>query len=93
MPTLIIYDSEGYILSVRQGEPEPREPIGVPFLWVDIPEGKQLKITNGIGVDVSVTPHKAILEAVPPSETDLIRLQMAESNAELFEMVMQTGGM
>lgn len=101
MRALIIHDNTGYVLSIKQGgAPEPREPIGVPFLWVEIPEGKQLKITDGIGVDVSVTPHQAILEDIPPTEIDLlkaenenIRLEMARSNTELFEMmVAMTGG-
>lgn len=92
MKTLLVYDNDGYILSIRTGEPEPREPVGVPFLWVEIPTGKQLKITDGIGVDVSVTPHQAILEDVPPSEIEQLRLEMAESNTELFEMLIAMGG-
>ncbi len=80
MKTLIIYDEIGYILSQQQGQPAPREPIGVPFLNVEIPEGKRIKITDGIGVDVSVTPHEVILEDIPPTETQLLesRLQMTE---------------
>ncbi|MEG0449908.1 MAG: hypothetical protein RR595_08635 [Lysinibacillus sp.] len=73
MKTQIIYDETGFILSVRQGEPAPREPIGVPFLWTEIPQGKQLKITDGIGVDVSVTPHLPILEDIPKSETEFLQ--------------------
>ena len=92
MNTLIIYDETGYVLSTRQGEPAPREPIGVPFLWVEIPQGKQLKITDGKGVDVSVTPHQVILEDIPPSEIELLRLEMAQANTEIFEMVMMMGG-
>lgn len=93
MKTLIVYDESGYILSVRSGQPAPREPVGVPFLWVDIPEGKQLKITDGIGVDTSVTPHQAILEDIPPTEIEELRLDMARSNTELFEtMLMLIGG-
>ena len=93
MNTLIIYDETGFILSVRNGEPLPREPIGVPFLWVEIPKDKQLKIIDGIGVDVSVTPHKAILEDIPKTEIELMRIENAQANAELFEMmIMMTGG-
>ena len=92
MRTQIIYDETGYVLSVRQGEPEPREPIGVPFLWVEIPQGKRLSITDGIGVDVSVTPHQAILEDIPPSEIEQLRLEIAQSNAEMFEMLLMSGG-
>ncbi|MEK4146429.1 hypothetical protein NST02_04975 [Robertmurraya sp. FSL W8-0741] len=86
--TLIVHDEKGYILSVINGQPEPREPQGAPFLWVDIPEGKRLKITDGIGVDVSVTPPQAILEDIPPSETELIKeenLTLKLAIAELAE--------
>ena len=83
MQTLIIYDIEGYLISVRNGEPAPREPIGVPFMWVEIPEGKRIT-----GVDVSVTPHQPIFEDLPPTEVDLLRIEMAQSNVELFEMML-----
>lgn len=66
-------DNEGYILSVRQGQLLPKEPAGVPFLWVDIPQGKQLKITDGIGVNVNVTPHEAILDDIPLSEIEELK--------------------
>ena len=77
--TLIIYDELGYILSIRQGEPAPRTPLGVPFLWAEIPQGKQLKITDGIGVDVSATPHQAILEDTPKSETEILGQGLTEA--------------
>lgn len=91
MQTLIIYDNEGYILNVRGGQPAPREPIGVPFLWVDIPEGKQIKVTDGIGVDVSVTPHQLILEDIPPTENDLIKQEVQTMQDALNFIIM--GGM
>lgn len=86
--TLIIYDDEGYILSIRSGQPSPREPIGVPFLWADIPEGKQTKSIGEIGVDVSITPHQVILEDIPPSEIE----QLKQTVADLTEIVL-LGGM
>lgn len=93
MKTLIIYDNEGYILATRQGQPAPREPIGVPFLNVEIPEGKRIKITDGIGVDVSVTPHEVILESVPLSETDLLKAKVDSQELAIFELAeMITGG-
>lgn len=82
MNTLVVYDDLGYILSIRDGEPAPREPIGVPFLWIDIPEGKQLKITDGIGVDVSVTPHQVILEDRPPT----IEEQLSDKDKQILEL-------
>lgn len=90
--TLIIYDNEGYIVSTRNGHPVPREPIGVPFLWVEIPEGKQIKITDGIGVDVSKTPHQVILEDIPPTEIDSLRNDLNEAIVEL-SMLVSMGGM
>lgn len=94
MSTLIIYDNEGYIISTRNGEPAPREPQGVPFLWIDIPSGKQIKYTDGIGVDVTKTPHQVILEDIPPSEMELLKTenqQIKQSMAELAELIL--GGM
>lgn len=87
MKTLIIYDNEGYILSTRQGQPAPREPIGVPFLNVEVPEGKRIKITDGIGVDVSKTPHELMLEDIPSSEIE----QLKQTVADLTEIVLLGG--
>lgn len=92
--TLVIYDNEGYIISARAGEPTPREPIGVPFIWIDIPVGKQIKYIDGIGVDVSKAPHEVILEDIPPSEMELLKTenqQIKQSMAELAELIL--GGM
>lgn len=72
MNTLVIYDESGYILSERSGT-APREPIGVPFLWVVIPEGKRIKTTDGVGVDVSMTPHKLMLEDIPKNDVQLLQ--------------------
>ncbi|MEK4148911.1 hypothetical protein NST02_23300 [Robertmurraya sp. FSL W8-0741] len=83
MNTLIIYDETGYVLSIRHGKPAPREPIGVPFLWVDIPDGKRI-----LSVDTTTTPHQTILEDIPPSETDLLKeenLTLKLAIAELAE--------
>lgn len=91
MKTLIIYDNEGYILSTRSGEPTPREPIGVPFLWIEIPVGKQLKINNGIGVDTTVTPHQAILEDIPPTEIDELKAKLQATQETVDFLLM--GGM
>lgn len=88
MQTLIIYDETGYILSTRKSEPAPREPIGVPFMWVEIPEGKQLKIIDGVGVDTTVTPHQVILEDIPKSETQLLKEQVEAQNQAIAELSM-----
>ena len=94
MKALIIYDNEGYIISTRQGQPSPRVPVGIPYLEVEIPQGKQIKIIDGIGVDVSVTPHQLILEDIPPTEIVLLKeenLIIKQSMAELAELIL--GGM
>lgn len=77
MNTLIIYDSTGYILDVKSGG--IREPIGVPFIWVEIPVGKRLKTTiDGLAlIDVTVTPNVAILEDIPKTETELLQIDQA----------------
>lgn len=90
MKTLIIYDSQGYIISNITGS--YRVPTGVPFLEVEIPTGKQIKYNDGIGVDVSVTPHQVILEDIPPSDIEKLRQGNAQANAELFELIISMGG-
>lgn len=80
--TLIIYDETGYIIQQITGS--YRLPQGVPYLELDIPEGKQLKVTNGIGVDISVTPHQAILEDIPPTEVESLETQLAQLQYELM---------
>lgn len=84
MKTLIVYDNEGYLISQQQGQPSPREPIGVPFMLVEIPDNKRLT-----GVDVSVTPHVPIFEDNPLTETELLKeenMSLKLAVAELVEM-------
>lgn len=81
--TLFIYDAEGIILSQQSGQPSPRLPVGVPYIYEEVPEGQQVT-----GVDVSVTPHKLILEDIPPSEIE----QLKQTVADLTEIVL-SGGM
>jgi len=90
MKTLIIYDTTGYVINNITGN--YRVPVGVPYLEVDVPEGKHINLSAG--VDVSVAPHEVVLEDIPPSEIELVRLEMARNNAEMFEtIIMLTGGM
>lgn len=76
MNTLIIYDEQGYILTARSGQPFPKEPVGVPFLWVEIPEGKQIDYEKG--VDVSKTPHQVCLKEIPASTLKVVEERVAE---------------
>lgn len=91
MLTLIIYDEVGHVITAIGGQPVPREPIGVPYLWVEIPVGKQIKITDGIGVDVSVAPHQAILEDIPKTEVDKLKERQDATENALLDLLL--GGM
>lgn len=91
MNILIIYDGTGYIISQMSGA--VREPIGVPFLWVEVPTGKQIKITDGIGVDISVTPNVAILEDIPKTELEILQAKIETSDQAITELSMIIGGM
>lgn len=84
--TLIIYDNNGKVFSQIAGNylvPQG----GVQFLEVAVPEGKRVA-----GVDVSVTPHQVALEDIPPTEIEKLRLEMAQANTELFEMMLMLSG-
>lgn len=82
METLFIYDNEGVILSRQGGEPAPRLPVGVPYIYEEVPEGKRVT-----GVDLSVTPNKLILEDIPPSAID----ELKRTVADLTEIVLMGG--
>jgi hypothetical protein len=85
MNTLIIYDSTGYVISQMSGP--VREPVGIPFIWVEVPTGKQIKVTDGIGVNVSVTPNLAFLEDIPPTETEILQSDLIEQNQTLSDFM------
>jgi len=90
MNTLIIYDNTGYVISTMAGS--IREPQGgVQFLWVEIPEGKRLKLTDGIGVDVTKTPHQAILEDIPKTEIELLKEQLTLTQAAVDDLLTAGG--
>lgn len=86
MNTLIIYDSTGYVISVMGDS--VREPVGIPFIWAEIPIGKQIKYTNGIGVDISVTPNVVFLEDIPLTDVEELKVQ----NAQMI-MALVVGGL
>lgn len=90
MEQLIIYDQTGRVLAQPAGDPRPLEPTGVPFLWVTIPDKKHV-----IKVDVSTDEHKVIFGDNPLPDVEILRLEMARTNTELFEMmiIMSGGGM
>ncbi|BAE83961.1 hypothetical protein [Desulfitobacterium hafniense] len=84
--TLIIYDDTGMIFTQSTGFYQIPQG-GVQFLEIEVPEGKRVA-----GVDVSATPHQVVLEDILPSEIEQLRLEMAQANTELFEMMLMLNG-
>ena len=87
MDILIIYDNTGYIISARTGTPPLYEPQGIPFIWAEIPIGKRIKLTNGIGVDVRVTPNVAILEDIPLTEIETVQESVIDVQMAIAQMI------
>ncbi|SCX93913.1 MULTISPECIES: hypothetical protein [unclassified Lysinibacillus] len=87
MKHLIIHDEEGFIISTMGGTPEPREPIGVPFLWADVPIDQQV-----IKINVSVTPHEAVLVSLPKSEAQKAQEQIDALTQAVAELSLLVGG-
>lgn len=73
MEILVIYDKEGLIISRSSGS--VKEPVGIPFMWLVIPEGKKL-----VSIDVSEEIHKPIFEDIPKSEVDLLKEELEDVN-------------
>jgi hypothetical protein len=76
--TLVIYDTSGFIISQMQGS-ALQEPTGVPFLWVNIPEGKRL-----VSINVSVTPNEPVFEDLPKTEVQIMQSNMLSIEDALF---------
>jgi hypothetical protein len=66
MKTLIIYDTAGNLIKVVTGT--YNVPVGIPYLEVEVPTGKQLK-----GVDTSVTPNVPIYEDIPKTDIEILQ--------------------
>ncbi len=86
MQTLIIYDTTGVIIDQRMGT-DLREPVGVPFLWVEIPTGKVLDL-----IDISVTPHVPVFKDIENPNATLEQLiqQLQEKLSQTHEESLTT---
>lgn len=73
---LVIYDTTGYIISQIQSS-NAKEPVGVPFIWLDIPAGKEL-----VSMDVTVTPNVPVYKDIINPNTEITQL-LAKLQSEL----------
>lgn len=80
MELTVVYDDTGTIFYA--GTEIIKDPVGIPFMVVNLPEGKTLT-----GINTSVTPHQPIFEEIPPSEID----QLKQTIADLTEIVLSGG--
>ena len=80
---LIIYDNTGFIVSQMSGN--AREPVGIPFMWVDVPEDKRI---------VSVDPETGtpVYEDLPVPEIQQLKEQIATQEQAILELSMTIGG-
>lgn len=77
---LIIYDDTGFILSNMSGS--AREPEGIPFMWVDIPQGKRL-----VSIDTSKTPHVPVFEDILPTEFEVLS-EKVDTTTETIDLIL-----
>lgn len=82
MQTLVIYDNTEFIISQMSGD--VREPVGIPFMWLEVPEGKYI-----VGVDITGEEHEPIYEEyyTPKSETDLLSERVDNLTVALAEVI------
>lgn len=73
--TLVIYDDEGHVIQQLSGT--TREPVGIPFKWVEVPAGKYI-----VSIDVSEEIHVAVFGDVPKSTGD----ELDEIKQSVMEM-------
>lgn len=78
--TLIIYDNTGFIVSQMRGS--VHVPVGIPFIWVEVPQGKYIT-----SIDVSEEEHKPIYADYPKSEVTLLQEQVDALNIAIAQMM------
>jgi len=78
MRTLVIYDVTGYLIQVMSGN--VREPVGIPFVWVEVPAGKYVE-----RVDVSGEQHEVMLMDIPktPEQLQIEALQAKQQASDI----------
>lgn len=81
MNTLIIYDSEGYILFQSSGD-HLREPVGVPFMWVYVPATKYVE-----RIDVKSEIHTAIFADLPKGTEQIMQDRITDLELTIAEML------
>lgn len=67
---LVVFDKKGTVYFAGTGFSEPE---GIPYLNIDIPEGKYFK-----GIDVSGKTPAAIFEDIPKPEIELLKERVHE---------------
>lgn len=80
MNALIIYDSTGYIITQTSGS--VREPIGIPFIWVEIPSNKRL-----VSIDTSVTPNVPIYEDIPKTAEEILQERVSSAENAILDLM------
>lgn len=86
MKTLVIYDNTGKIFTLSTGAYTVPQG-GIQHLEVEVPEGKTIT-----GVDVSLTPHKAIIKDLPKTEVQLLQERIDGHELAIFELAELSGG-
>lgn len=84
MRTLIVYDANGYVFYTASGD--VKEPVGVPFMWVDVTPGKYVS-----NVDVTSDPHEAELVDLPKSEVDKLNDRLTVLQSALDDVILHGG--
>lgn len=77
MNILVVYDSTGYIITQMSGD--IREPQGIPFMRVEIPQGKRL-----VSIDTTKNPHEPVFEDFEPTEIELIKQDIQTINDKML---------
>lgn len=77
---LVTYDIEG-VIQDKKGGSNLREPVGIPFMWVDIPEGKRLA-----RIDVTAVSHKPVFEDLPKSDIEKLQVKTEQLEGDKSNM-------
>lgn len=71
---LVVYDKKGTVYFAGTGFPTPD---GIPYLEIEIPEGKRF-----VGVNIESEPNEPIFEDIPKSELEILKEEVEELKAQ-----------
>ena len=82
--SLVIYDVVGTVIRVTNGNPQ--DPVGIPFMYVEVPKGKYIE-----KIDVSGEEHTPVFLDLKKNEIQILQEKVDELTIMLGDALLEGG--